>query len=209
MKLKLQSLYFKLSHRNKIQIMQLIKRWLTYILIFVSAVLLTDQYREYRQLQEFEDVRKDLIRQEEEAVKQQEKKCLTNALYYEARSEGTVGILAVASVIENRKEHQNYPGTYCGIINQRKQFSYVALRKPDVESIEQRLKASDRVAYMQVSEVADNMVEGRFKRVLPSNVLHYATTKISNAWTKTKKVYATIGNHRFYKENSNEATRTR
>lgn len=180
--------------------LQVIKRWCTYILIFISAMLLTDQYREYRQLQEFEAVRKDLIRQEQDAVKAQERKCLANALYYEARSEGEAGILAVASVIENRKEHQNYPGTYCGIINQRKQFSYVALRKPDVESIEQRLKASDKVAYMQVSEVAESMLEGRFDPVLPSNVLHYATTKISNAWTKTKKIYATIGNHHFYKE---------
>lgn len=183
--------------------LQVLKRWSTYILIFVSAMLLTDQYREYRQMQEFEAVRKDLIRQEQDAVKAQERKCLANALYYEARSEGEAGILAVASVIENRKEHQNYPGTYCGIINQRKQFSYVALSKPDVESIEQRLKASDRVAYMQVSEVADSMLEGRFEPVLPSNVLYYATTKISNAWTKTKKVYVTIGNHRFYKEKSN------
>lgn len=180
--------------------LQVLKRWSTYILIFVSAMLLTDQYREYRQLQEFEAVRKDLIRQEQDAVKAQERKCLANALYYEARSEGEAGILAVASVIENRKDHQNYPGTYCGIINQRKQFSYVALRKPDVESIEQRLKASDKVAYMQVSEVADSMLEGRFEPVLPSNVLYYTTKYISNAWTKTKKVYATIGNHRFYKE---------
>ena len=180
--------------------LQVLKRWSTYILIFVSAMLLTDQYREYRQMQEFEAVRKDLIRQEQDAVKAQERKCLANALYYEARSEGEAGILAVASVIENRTEHQNYPGTYCGIINQRKQFSYVALRKPDVESIEQRLKASDKVAYMQVSEVADSMLEGRFEPVLPSNVLYYTTKYISNAWTKTKKVYATIGNHRFYKE---------
>jgi len=184
--------------------LQVIKRWFTYALIFVSAMLLTDQYREYRQLQEFEAVRKDLIRQEQDAVKAQERKCLANALYYEARSEGEAGILAVASVIENRKEHQNYPGTYCGIINQRKQFSYVALRKPDVESIEQRLKASDRVAYMQVSEVADSMLEGRFEPVLPTNVLFYTTKYISNAWTKTKKVYATIGNHRFYKEKSTQ-----
>jgi hypothetical protein len=71
-----------------------IKRWSIYITIFVVSMLLTDQYREYRQLQEFEAVRKDLIRQEQEAVKDQERKCLRNALYYEARSEGTVGILA-------------------------------------------------------------------------------------------------------------------
>lgn len=185
--------------------MQLIKRWLTYLAIFFVAMWVVDQYREYRQLQELEEVRKDLIRQEKEA----DKNCLKNALYYEARSEGKLGILAVASVIENRKQHPSYPSSYCGVIQQHKQFSYTMEGRPDVEAIEGRLRASDRAAYAQVSEVADKMIEGRFEPLLPSNVLHYATTKISNAWTKTKKVYATIGNHRFYKEKSNETTRTR
>jgi spore germination cell wall hydrolase CwlJ-like protein len=173
-----------------------IKRWSVYIAIFVVAMLLTDQYREYRQLQEFEAVRKDLIRQEQE----QERKCLKNALYYEARSEGIVGILAVASVIENRKNHVNYPSSYCGVIKQHKQFSYTLERKPDVERIEHRLKAADKQAYGYVSEVAEEMLQGQFKSTLPSGVIYYATTKISNAWIKTKKIYATIGNHHFYKE---------
>lgn len=185
--------------------MQLIKRWLTYLVIFFVAMWVVDQYREYRQLKELEEVRRDLIRQEKEA----DKNCLKNALYYEARSEGKLGILAVASVIENRKQHPAYPSSYCGVIQQHKQFSYTMEGRPDVEAIEGRLRASDRAAYAQVSEVADKMLEGRFESLLPSNVLHYATVKINNAWTKTKKVYATIGNHRFYKENSNETTRTR
>jgi spore germination cell wall hydrolase CwlJ-like protein len=185
--------------------MQLIKRWSIYLAIFFVSMWITDQYREYRQLQEFEAVRKDLIRQEKDA----DKNCLKNALYYEARSEGKLGILAVASVIENRKQHPAYPSSYCGVIQQHKQFSYTLEGRPDVEAIEGRLKTSDKAAYAQVSEVADKMLQGRFEPVLPSNVLHYATTKITNAWTRTKKVYATIGNHRFYKENSNETTRTR
>lgn len=163
-------------------------------------MLLTDQYREYRQMQEFEAVRKDLIRQEKEAVKEQERKCLTNALWYEARGEGEAGILAVAAVIENRKEHQDYPSTYCGVIHQRKQFSYVALNKPDVESIEQRLKASDRVAYMQVSDIADKMVEGRFEPVLHHSVLWYTKASVHNYWTKTKTATARIGQHVFYRD---------
>jgi spore germination cell wall hydrolase CwlJ-like protein len=180
--------------------MQLIKRWSIYIAIFFVAMWITDQYREYRQLKEFEAVRKDLIRQEKEALKDQERKCLKNALYYEARSEGSAGILAVASVIENRRTHPDYPESYCGVIQQRKQFSYTLERKPDVERIEWRLKAADKQAYGYVSEVADSMVEGQFKSTLPSGVIYYATTKISNAWIKTKKIYATIGNHHFYKE---------
>jgi spore germination cell wall hydrolase CwlJ-like protein len=180
--------------------MELIKRWSIYIIIFVVSMLLTDQYKEYRQLQEFEEVRKDLIRQEQEAVKDQERKCLVNALYYEARSEGKAGINAVASVIENRKNHKDYPEGYCAIIQQRRQFSYTLLHKPDVQALEWRLKASDKVAYGYVSDVADSMLEGRFEPTLPSNVIYYATSRISNAWIKTKKIYATIGNHRFYKE---------
>jgi len=180
--------------------MQLIKRWSIYITIFVVSMLLTDQYREYRQLQEFEAVRKDLIRQEQEATKDQERNCLKNALYYEARSEGAFGILAVASVIENRKNHVAYPSSYCGVIKQRKQFSYTLERKPDVERIEQRLKAADKVAYRYVSEVAEEMLQGQFKPVLDHSVLWYAHKKVKNYWTKTKAVATRIGQHVFYKE---------
>lgn len=180
--------------------MQLIKRWLTYLTIFFVAMWITDQYREYRQLKEFEAVRKDLIRQEQEAVKDQERKCIKNALYYEARSEGTAGILAVASVIENRRTHPDYPESYCGVIQQRKQFSYTLERKPDVERIEWRLKAADKQAYGYVSEVADSMVEGQFKPVLDRSVLWYAHREVSNYWVKTKAVATRIGKHVFYKD---------
>lgn len=177
-----------------------IKRWSVYITIFVVAMLLTDQYREYRQLQEFEAVRKDLIRQEQEAVRDQERNCLKNALYYEARSEGTTGILAVASVIENRKNHINYPSSYCGVIKQHKQFSYTLEGKPDVERIELRLQAADKQAYGYVSEVAEEMIQGQFKPVLEHSVLWYAHKKVKNYWTKTKVVATRIGQHVFYKD---------
>jgi spore germination cell wall hydrolase CwlJ-like protein len=177
-----------------------IKRWSVYIAIFVVSMLLTDQYREYRQLKEFEAVRKDLIRQEQEATKDQERKCLVNALYYEARSEGAFGILAVASVIENRKNHASYPSSYCGVINQRKQFSYTLQGKPEVERIEWRLKAADKAMYGYVSDVANSMVEGQFKPVLEHSVLWYAKISVRNYWTKTKAVATRIGNHIFYKE---------
>lgn len=202
---------------------ELIKRWSTYVVIFVAGILLTLQYQQYMQHLEFEAVRKDIAQQQQQYEKQiivqakhqhvkkvnQQKNCIKNALYYEARSEGKLGILAVASVIENRKNSARYPDDYCSVINQRKQFSYTLEGKPDVKAIEGRLNGLNKVAYRQVSEVADKMVEGRFEPLLPSNVLHYATVKINNAWTKTKKVYATIGNHHFYKEKSNETTRTR
>jgi spore germination cell wall hydrolase CwlJ-like protein len=169
-----------------------IKRWITYIIIFVTAVLLTNQYNEYNNLEK--------ARIEQQQFVQQEKNCIKNALYYEARSEGLIGILAVASVIENRKNSGKYPSTYCEVINQHKQFSYTLEGKRDVESLEQRLLASDKKAYGDVSEVAHSMLNGDFKPVLPAEVLWYAKTSVQNYWTKTKKVVTRVGEHAFYKD---------
>lgn len=176
--------------------MNLIKRWLTYFAIFFVAMWVVDQYRQYQQLQELEEVRKDLIRQEKEA----EKNCLKNALWYEAGNQSLYGIQAVATVIENRKNHPDYPSTYCGVIHQHKQFSYTLLRKPDVEIIKTNFKPMEAKAYAKVEEVADKVIAGEFEPVLDHSVRFYAATYVKNYWTKTKKVAARIGGHVFYKD---------
>lgn len=176
--------------------MNLIKRWSVYITIFLVAMFLTDQYREYRQLQEFEAVRQDLIRQEKEA----EKNCLKNALWYEAGNQSLYGIEAVAAVIHNRKIHPDYPSTYCGVIHQKSQFSYTLLGKPDVEIIKANFRPMEVRAYAKIEEVAEKVVSGEFKPVLHPTVRSYARKYISNYWTKTKIVYATIGDHIFYQD---------
>ena len=131
-----------------------------------------------------------------EAIKQ--KNCLINALYYEARSEAKLGVLAVASVIENRKNHSSYPVGYCAVVNQYKQFSYTLNDEPDIVKLSTTLTAYDKKAYTYIYRVADKMSTGTFETVLPETVMWYATKKVSNAWTKSKKIYATIGVHHFY-----------
>jgi spore germination cell wall hydrolase CwlJ-like protein len=173
-----------------------IKRWSAYITIFIVAMFLTDQYREYRQLQEIEDVRQDLIKQEKEA----EKNCLKNALWYEAGNQSLYGIEAVATVIHNRKMHPDYPSTYCGVIQQKSQFSYTLLGKPDVEIIKANFRPMEVKAYAKVEEVAERVMSEEFKPVLDRSVRFYATKQIKNYWTKTKKVAARIGDHVFYKD---------
>lgn len=172
--------------------MTFLKRWVSYIVVFLVAVLLTDQYNAYKELQR--------IKLEQQQFVQQEKNCIKNALYYEARGEGLIGILAVASVIENRKNSGKYPSNYCDVINQHRQFSYTLEGKRDVESLEQRLLASDKKAYGDVTEVAETMLAGAFKPVLAEDVLWYAKTSVNNYWTKTKKVATRVGEHIFYKD---------
>ena len=130
-------------------------------------------------------------------TKQQEKQCLTAALFHEARGEGLVGIKAVASVIENRKHSSGYPSTYCKIIKQHKQFSFVLEGKP-IHKLEQQVKPSEKEVFALVSRVAEQVLEGRFKPTLPAKVLHYTTHAVRNQWTAKMQVVAKIGNHRFY-----------
>ena len=129
--------------------------------------------------------------------KQQEKQCLTAALWHEARGEGLQGIKAVASVIENRKQSPQYPSTYCKIIKQHKQFSFVQDGKP-IHKLEQQVKPSEKEVFALVSSLAEQMLQGRFKPVLPARVLHYTTHAVSNQWTAKMQVVAKVGNHRFY-----------
>ena len=45
-------------------------------------------------------------------------KCLALNMYYEARNQGTAGILAVTAVVLNRVNDKRFPDTICGVIKQ-------------------------------------------------------------------------------------------
>ena len=51
--------------------------------------------------------------------------CMAVAVYHEARGETLEGQLAVARVIMNRAASGKYPSTWCGVVKQPWQFSFV------------------------------------------------------------------------------------
>lgn len=179
-----------------LHVKELLKHLAYYLVFLLVTSLVVIEYQNYFANKQAEIAEKIRI----EKIKQKDKECIKAALWHEARGEGHHGILAVASVIENRINHPAYPSTYCGVINQHKQFSYTLEGKPTGMRLEASIKDSERPMYTKVALTAESMVEGQFEPVLPKPVIWYTTKKISNYWTKTKKVYATIGNHRFYKE---------
>lgn len=127
-----------------------------------------------------------------------EKHCIIEALWYEARGESKKGIHAVASVIHNRKLSKHYPSSYCGVIKQRKQFSYTISSYHSANKIEANMKKQDFKTYGYIKSIADKMVNNKFKPSLHRSVLWYTTTRVRNYWTKTKVVVHKIGNHKFY-----------
>src|SRR3569623_107391 len=51
--------------------------------------------------------------------------CLAQAVYFESRGEPSEGQLAVAEVVINRAKSDLYPDSYCDVIRQPAQFSFV------------------------------------------------------------------------------------
>jgi spore germination cell wall hydrolase CwlJ-like protein len=140
--------------------------------------------------------------QEHLAKQRQEIQCVRQALFFEARGESLQGIKAVASVIVNRKNSGAYPDSYCKVIHQDKQFSYVqeqmALRGST--SLPKTLNTQDMAKVQHINKIASEVVLEAFKPTLPASVMWYARKDIKNYWTKVKIKVVTIGQHSFYKK---------
>ena len=55
----------------------------------------------------------------------QNMRCLAAAIYFESKGEPLEGQLAVGRVVINRANSGRFPATYCGVVLQRSQFSFV------------------------------------------------------------------------------------
>lgn len=131
---------------------------------------------------------------------QEELTCLINTLFAEARSEPEAGIRAVMSVIYNRKNHKDYPDSFCGVILQHKQFSAFDNNKELAKKALKPIGSKDKQAHAVVSYVAHQAIMGRFEPILDRDVLWYANTKVQNQWTKSFNRVKVISRHSFYKE---------
>jgi len=113
--------------------------------------------------------------------------CLTKNVYYEARGESRQGMLAVALVTLNRTEDIRFPKSICGVVYQKKQFSWTA--KPINVKVNEK---QWRTAFEASLEAYMNRdVLGKFKAT------HFHNTYVSPGWNLRRVTQ--IGNHIFYK----------
>ncbi|HTJ58128.1 MAG TPA: cell wall hydrolase [Devosiaceae bacterium] len=128
-----------------------------------------------------------------------ERGCLSQAIYNEARGESNDGQWAVANVIINRAMSKRFPSTMCGVIYQnadqglyRCQFTFACDGR--------RQKATERRAWVKANEIAaaaySDFQHGKRPGVVPGSALYYHTTSVSPDWG-FKRV-AQIGAHVFY-----------
>ncbi|MCL6741616.1 cell wall hydrolase [Sphingomonas sp. RB56-2] len=118
-----------------------------------------------------------------------ELECLAGAIYFESKSESLSGQLAVGHVIANRAASGRFPSSYCGVVYQRSQFSFVRGHSmPYIPRASQDWK--DAVA---IAKIVD-------EKLHPSpmgKALFFHARRVSPGWRMSR--VGTLGNHIFYR----------
>lgn len=118
-----------------------------------------------------------------------ELECLAVGIYFEAKSESLAGQLAVGHVIANRAESGRFPSSYCGVLFQRSQFSFIRGRSlPYVPRASRDWQDAVAVARIVDQELHPSPM---------GKALFFHATRVSPRWRLTR--VGTLGNHVFYR----------
>lgn len=119
-----------------------------------------------------------------------ELECLATGIYFESKGEPLKGQLAVGQVIANRANSGGrFPSTYCGVLFQRGQFSFVHGRSlPHVAHSKSQWQTAVAIAKIVDRDLKDSGV---------GNALFFHARYVSPGW-HLKRV-ASIGNHVFFR----------
>jgi len=130
-----------------------------------------------------------------------ERQCLAQAIYHEARGETATGQLAVANVIVNRARSSKFPSSLCGVVYQnadkgryRCQFTFACDGRDDTPSERAAWSRSVALAGKVYAEYATGQEIG----VLPRSALYYHTTAVRPSWASTFSRVAAVDSHIFY-----------
>ena len=116
--------------------------------------------------------------------------CLALNNYYEAATEGVKGMQAVSQVVMNRMGESGFPGTPCGVIYQKKQFSWT------FQKYKQKLDTkSDQ--WKQAVHVAKQMYIDNHQVKGLEAALFYHADYVNPRWNNVVKLRK-IGAHIFY-----------
>lgn len=123
-------------------------------------------------------------------------RCLTDAVYYEARSQSEDGQRAVAQVVLNRVRHPAFPSSICGVVYQGSerstgcQFSFTCDGS--------RNRRIEQTAWARASRIAEEALAGQVYAPV-GLATHFHTTAIRPWWAGSLTRAVTVGSHIFYR----------
>lgn len=119
----------------------------------------------------------------------QQMECLAAGIYFESKSESLEGQLAVGHVIANRATSGRFASSYCGVLFQRGQFSFVRGKSyPSVPRASRQWQNAVAIAKIVDAEMHPSPV---------GKALFFHAKRVSPGW-RLKRI-ASVGNHVFYR----------
>jgi len=118
-----------------------------------------------------------------------ELECLAVGIYFESKSESLAGQLAVGHVIADRAKSGRFASTYCGVLFQRSQFSFVRGKS---------YPAPARAGRQWHNAVAvAKIVDQKLHSSPVPNALFFHAKRVSPRWRLSR--VGSVGNHIFYR----------
>jgi spore germination cell wall hydrolase CwlJ-like protein len=133
----------------------------------------------------------------DEKSRAKSEKCLTEAIYFEARGEAVRGQIAVAQVVMNRTFSGFYPNTVCGVVYQNKhrhlacQFTFACDNNPDV------VREPDM--WDRAKKIAKAMLDGQIWLPEVGKSTHYHAYYVRPSWVSEMTKMYRFGVHTFYR----------
>ena len=131
-----------------------------------------------------------------------ERECLAENVYFEARGQGQAGWVAVAQVTLNRVQDTRFPNTICEVVKQgltyesghpiknKCQFSWYCDGKSD--------KVKNLKVYSEINELVNYVLDQKLFD-FTGGATHYHADYVTPAWAQTKTKTVEIGDHIFYR----------
>jgi spore germination cell wall hydrolase CwlJ-like protein len=124
-------------------------------------------------------------------------KCLTQAIYFEARNEPARGQQAVAQVVLNRVFSPYYPKDVCSVVYQNAhrhlscQFTFACDGKPE--------SVNERGAWSRANRIAKQTLDAKVWLPEVNKATHYHAAYVRPNWIRAMKVMVRYGLHTFYR----------
>jgi len=115
--------------------------------------------------------------------------CLAGAVYFESKSESLEGQLAVARVVMERAKSSRFPNSLCGVVFQKKQFSFVrGGRMPRINKGHQQWRNAKAIAKIALNDAWKSKMEG---------ALFFHAKYVNPKWRLRRM--GSVGQHIFYR----------
>ena len=141
----------------------------------------------------------DQLQVEAEQQRHADLACLARNVYFEARGESIAGQFAVPEVTMNRVESKRFPDTICAVVHEQR---WDRIRKRQVGAFSwtelDYLAKPKGKPWERATAVAVAAYDSEEEPRVPG-ALFYHAERITPRWSRTKKMVAKIGRHKFYR----------